>query len=81
MSVTILAIIFIIGLLIISLLGYRGIIKRGKPVGNINEERCTLCGKQFNRAQMVERQIGDYRLYYFCSSCIADLHHEMISKN
>jgi hypothetical protein len=81
MTVTILAIVFMILLLVIVILGYRGVITRGKPAQSSNEERCSICGKYFGKAQLAERQVGDYRLLFFCSSCIMGLYNEITSKN
>ena len=81
MSVTILAALFLVILLLAAILGYKGVIKRGKNPENLNDERCSVCGGQFNKSQLVERQVGDYRLYFFCASCITNLYNEMTSKN
>jgi hypothetical protein len=81
MIVTILASVFILTILVIAVFGFKAIIRQGKPPADINKERCSICREPFLKSELIERQIGDYRLYYFCSSCINALHRELISKN
>ena len=81
MTVTILAVAFIIVMVVIALFGFKAVIRQGKAPEDIYKEHCSLCREPFPKAQLIERQIGDYRLFYFCGSCITKLHDEMISKN
>ena len=81
MIVTVLAIVFLIILLLVAIVGFKAIIKQGKSPQDLNNERCSLCREQFLKSQLVERQIGDYKLMYFCGSCIIKLHTELTSKN
>ena len=81
MTVTILAVGFLLLVLAIALFGFKAIVKQGKPPGDINKEHCSICRQSFQKSQLIERQIGDYKLLYFCSNCIAQLHTELISKN
>ncbi len=81
MSVTILASLFIIAVLAIAIFGFKAIIRQGKPPADINKERCSICREQFQKSELIERQIGDYRLFFFCSNCINALHRELTSKN
>lgn len=81
MIVTILAVVFLIIVLVVAVFGFRAIIKQGKAPEDLNKERCSICREQFPKAQLIERQIGDYKLLYFCPTCIAKLHAELITKN
>jgi hypothetical protein len=81
MTVTVLALFFILVVLAIAAFGFKAVIKHGKAPEDINKERCSLCKQQFNRSQLIERQVGDYRLYYFCGGCITKMYNEMTSKN
>ena len=81
MTVTVLAIGFILVVLLLALFGFKAVIKQGKAPEDINKERCSLCRQQFTKTQLIERQVGDYRLYFFCASCIDSLHNELVSKN
>ena len=81
MVVTVLAIAFLILLLIVAVVGFRAIIKQGKSPQDLNKERCSICREQFLKTQLVERQIGDYKLLHFCGPCIARLHTEFTGKN
>jgi hypothetical protein len=79
--VTVLAIAFLIVLLLVAVLGFKAIIKQGKPPQDLNKERCSICREPFLKTQLVERQIGDYKLLFFCGSCITKLHADLVSKN
>lgn len=81
MTVTILAVGFLLLVLAIAVFGFKAIVKQGKTPEDINKERCSLCRQSFSKSQLIERQIGDYKLFYFCSNCITQLHTELISKN
>jgi hypothetical protein len=81
MTVTVLASIFIAVLLFIALVGFKAVIKQGKPPEEINLEKCSICREKFNKSMLVEREIGDYKLLFFCPACISKLHNEMVSKN
>ena len=81
MTVTILALLFLGAILVVAFLGFRAIIRQGKAPEDANKEKCSVCRTQYNRSQLIERQVGDYRVMYFCQSCIISLHNEVISKN
>ena len=81
MVVTVLAVIFLILLLIVAAFGFKAIIKQGKPPQDLNKEACSICREQFPKTDLVERQIGDYRLLFFCRQCIMKLHTEITTKN
>lgn len=81
MTVTILAVAFLVIMLLVAAFGFKAIIKRGKPPGELHMERCSLCRQQFHKTQLVERQVGDYKLYFFCPSCITSLHNDLTGKN
>ena len=81
MTVTILAIVFIVAVLAITLFGFRAFIKREGPQTGMNSERCSICRQQFDKTQLIERQIGDYRLLFFCAECVKGLYNEMVSRN
>jgi hypothetical protein len=81
MTLTILAIVFLFVVLGIAALGFRAIITQGKPPQELGKERCTLCRQVFDKTQLLERQAGDSRLFYFCAPCITKLHTELLRKN
>jgi len=74
MIVTILAIVCLALLAALTVFGYRAVIRSGES-STLTEgtEKCTICRRPFRKEEMVERQIGDYRLMYFCASCIGGL--------
>lgn len=81
MTVTVLAIGFLVVIVVIALFGFKAVIKQGKSPEDLNKEKCSLCRMQFNKSMLIERQVGDYRVHYFCPECIAKLHDEMVRKN
>ena len=70
---TALAIIFVILLLASVFYGFSIVLRRPQSPGETPMERCTLCRVQFDRSLLVEREVGDARLYYFCPQCISSL--------
>jgi len=81
MTLSILAILFLAVILAVAVAGFRAVIRQGKVPEDINREKCSICRTPLNRSQLIERQVGDYKLLYFCQSCIMSLHNEMLSKN
>ncbi|HUI11609.1 MAG TPA: hypothetical protein VL221_14845 [Bacteroidota bacterium] len=81
MTLSILALVFLAGVLVIAILGFRTIIRKGPAPDDLNRERCSICREQFNRSLLIERQVGDHRMLYFCQTCVMSLHNEMVSKN
>jgi hypothetical protein len=81
MAISILALLFLATVLAVSIFGFRAIIRQGKAPEEINKEKCSICQTQYNRSQLIERQVGDYKLLHFCQSCIISLHNEVVSKN
>ena len=81
MTVTILASLFIVLMLVLTVLGFKAVIMKGKPPGEVHQERCSLCREKYNKSQLIERQVSDTRLFYFCPSCIASLQNQLTTKN
>ncbi|MBI5474989.1 MAG: hypothetical protein HY961_21820 [Ignavibacteriae bacterium] len=81
MAVTVLASLFLLLILFVAVVGFKAVIKQGKSPEEMNLEKCSLCGQKMNKASLVERQVGDYKLLYFCATCINNLHNELITKN
>lgn len=78
--VTILAILFVLLLIGTVLYGFGIIMRRPPTEEELKTEKCSLCGQRFPKEEMIERQVGDYRLLYFCASCISGLHQELHEK-
>lgn len=74
MVVTILAIASILLLGFLTVLGYKAVIRgSGTPPLPDAGEKCAICRVTSPKAEMVIRQIGDYKLLYFCRKCIVGL--------
>jgi len=81
MSVTILAVGFMILMLVITFFGYKFIIQQGTGGDSTENERCSLCQEYFQKSTLIERPIGDSRIYRFCDACIKRLYDDLVSKN
>ncbi len=81
MTVTILAVAFLILISFIAIIGYKTIIKGGPSRDEIHLEKCSVCGNKFERNQLLLRQIGDYKLLYFCRECVLRLYADLGLKN
>ncbi len=80
MAVTISAVIFLALLLAVAFLGTRMMQKKSVS-GTPGSERCLLCSTPFPKAELVTRQIGDYKIVYFCRSCIIKLYADAGTRN
>ena len=83
MVITILAIAFLILLIFAAIIGYKTLIGRqsmGSP-NQIDTEMCTICRARFPKEKLVERQIGDYKVLYFCDKCVLGLSSDVGMKN
>jgi hypothetical protein len=81
MVVTILAAAFLVLIGFIAFVGYRSIISKQASEIAPDTERCSICRERFDKHALVERQIGDYRLLYFCRTCILGLYGDLGIKN
>lgn len=82
MAVTILAIAFLALVGFVAFIGYKTVIRRDPSDTMIkNSERCAICRQRFEKHLLVERQIGDYKLLYFCDTCILSLYGDLGRKN
>ena len=77
MTLTILAAIFLGLIVAVALLGFRAVIRQGQSPEDLNREKCSICRIAFPKAELVERQVGDFRMLYFCHSCVASLQSEV----
>jgi cobalamin biosynthesis protein CobD/CbiB len=73
MALTIGAIVFLVGMVFLVYYGYSVGVKKNVKPGEENLQRCSLCTRKFNRSELVERQVGDSKVYYFCHACIESL--------
>lgn len=68
-----LSILFLILLLLFIFYGW-GIVMRRSGEGDGNSgQKCSICRKYFPKDRLVEREIGDYKILYFCTDCIKSL--------
>lgn len=81
MTITILAIVFLLVLFFVAIVGYKTIIKRGGTPAESHMEKCAICRETFDKPELVIRQIGDYKLLYFCKKCVIGLYADSGMKN
>lgn len=79
--VTALAILFVLLLIGTIFYGFGIMMRRPPTEEELKTEKCSLCGQRFPKEELIERQVGDYRLLYFCAQCIAGLHQELHDKD
>lgn len=77
MIVTILAIAFLILIGFVAFIGYKTVFRRGPGEIPTNSEKCAICRERFDKQLLIERQILDYKLLYFCKKCILSLNHDV----
>jgi len=70
---TAIAITFVIVLVGLIFYGYGIVMKRSPTEEELKTEKCSICRRRFPLAELVEREVGDYKLLYFCGECIASL--------
>jgi len=81
MSVTILAVFFLLVIVVVAFFGSRLLSKQSVKPGEADQEKCSVCREKFGKSELVLREIGDYKLLYFCRECILKLYADMGIKN
>ncbi len=79
--ITYLTIGFVLLLLGAALYGFGIVMRRPPTQEELETESCTLCRQRINKEKLVERQIGDYKVLFFCSDCIEKLAAESSRQN
>ena len=77
MALSIGALILLLGLLFLIYYGFSVAMRRRVGSGNQNLMKCSLCSQEFDRSNLVDRLVGDSKLYYFCEACIESLSREI----
>ena len=81
MSITLLGAAFLAIVLAVAVIGGKTILRGRISAEDANREKCSICRTPYPKGTLVERQIGDHRVLYFCPNCISSLHNELVSKN
>lgn len=81
MAVTILAVVFLLFIATVAYIGYKTVIRGGPPPEEVNFEKCSVCRQRFDKNKLLIRQIGDYKLLYFCRECIIKLYTDLGIQN
>ena len=81
MVVSVLAVGFLIFIGFVAIIGYKTIIRGGPKGDELNVEKCSICRRKSDKRQLILRQIGDYKLLYFCKDCVLQLYADLGLKN
>ena len=81
MAITVLAILFLVVLVVIAIAGSRLFGKQSMKPEEMNQEKCSICRNKLDKGELVVREIGDYKLLYFCRDCIVKLYADLRMKN
>ena len=80
MTVTALAVAFLFFIIVIVVAAQWLFTQKAGSLKPANNEQCTICRNYFDKNELVERQIGDYKVLYFCRQCVEALCAEAKSK-
>lgn len=72
---------FVVLLIGAILYGFGIVMRRTPTQEELETESCTLCGQRLKKENLVERQIGDYKVLFFCVECIEKLAVESSNRN
>jgi hypothetical protein len=81
MVVTVLALAFLIIIGSVAYFGFKACIQRAPSAQEQLVEKCAICRKKFDKEEMLLREIGDYKLLYFCRECVLKLYADLGLKN
>ena len=82
MIISVLAVSFLILVGFVVFVGYQTVIRRQSASGvEAATEKCAICRERMAKDLMVERQILDYKLLYFCRKCILSLAKDLGASN
>jgi hypothetical protein len=70
---TFLSVAFVLVLFVAAFYGFGIVMRKPPTVGDLSMETCSLCRERFDKTMLIERQVGDSRLFYFCPDCIHSL--------
>ncbi len=80
MAITVLAVVFLLLILITAFFGQRLLSRKAESAKATALEQCAICRNTFEKEELVERQIGDIKIHYFCSNCIKSLSKDISEK-
>ncbi|MFI5250991.1 MAG: hypothetical protein ACHQQQ_01050 [Bacteroidota bacterium] len=81
MIVTVLAVCFLVTIGIVVYFGYKLVFRPPNAAEDLNTEKCSLCRERFDKSKLILRQVGDYKLLYFCRKCLEGLQNEAKAKS
>ncbi len=73
MIITTLAIAFILFIVVMIVFGKVAMFQRPADPNDVFTEKCSVCHEKLHKSLLIERQIGGYKMLYFCKKCIDEL--------
>ena len=77
MIVTVLAVAFLVIIGFIAFFGYKAFIQGAPTAEEQSTEKCEVCRRRFDKDGLLLREIGDYKLLYFCRECVLKLYADL----
>ena len=81
MIVSVLAVAFLVIIGFIAFFGYKAFIQGAPDAEEQAMEKCAICRRRFAKTDLILREIGDYKLLYFCRECVMQLYADMGLRN
>ncbi len=78
MALTIGGIVLLIGFVFLIYYGLTLGVRKSSAPGAEKLVKCTLCQQRFDRTTLIQKQVGDSKLLYFCESCVRSLYGELL---
>jgi hypothetical protein len=76
-----LSILFLLFIIISVFYGWGIIMRRTSRTGEEGMGTCSVCRKKMSREKLLTREIGDYKILYFCGDCVRGLWKELEPEN
>ena len=77
MSFTLLAVLFLLFISLFAMIGFMVARRQSPQAPTPDSEKCAICRESFLKTKLIERQVGDYKLLYFCKACVEGLNKDL----
>jgi uncharacterized membrane protein len=72
-----LTVFFLLLIVLFIFYGWGIVMRRSSRTGEESKVQCSVCRNKYPAGELVSREIGDYKLMYFCGACIKGLSEEL----
>jgi hypothetical protein len=76
-----LTILFLLFILISVFYGWGIVMRRTSRSGGEETGTCSVCRKKIPLEKLLSREVGDYKILYFCGDCVRGLWRELEPEN